>query len=237
MKTREYHNPQNVPESNLKPGERFLLKEEVGKYEGSNCTMYYGNGKWGPENKAMGAWLDKTYKTTLPLPAEYREPDYSDPEYRKGVEQAFRDGKRIECGVNRVGNKCWGAKFADGFAWGDCSCIYRIHPDDIDKEIDWKTPEKQAEVRRMWAENPAMEREFSLGGKEWNKCTHDDWCVTTFYRPAQKPREKTEEELGEAAFADWSHSLYLANKVIHSYWEAFLAGVKYAREASRKGVA
>lgn len=238
MKTPDYHNPQNVDPSNLNPGERFLLREEVGASLTCNCTLYLGNGRWGLENKAAGSFLDKTYKTTLPLPPEYREPDYGDPEYQRSVEQAFRDGKRVQY---KVGWREWltigeaGNDLEPYWSWSD-SVSYRIHPDDIDKEIDWKTPEKQSEVRRMWAENPAMARECK------SKNGRDDWALIPsgetwrgseyYYRPAQKPREKSQEEIMRDAFSEWYDSI---NKIPNKR-EAFIAGWN-AREDSRKGVA
>lgn len=177
MKTPEYHNPQQVPESALNKslGERFLLREEVGAdHVDRKCFRWYPMSNEWISIPSLGINSNITYKTTLPLPPEYRD------------------------------------------------------------EIDWKTPDKQAEVRRMWAENPAMERECK------SKHGRDEWALIApgetwrgaeyFYRPAQKPREFTQEELDEEAY----RQTCTKDCDPLSVWKY---ACEYAREASGKEVA
>lgn len=234
------HNPQKVPFATLNPGERFLLKEEVGTPEIiGQCKVWDSLRTDWNFSLCSGNNESRTYKTNLPLPMSYNEPDYSDPEYQKTVEQAFMEGKRIQ---QRLHSGQWNKLDDRGICWNN-SWSYRIHPDDIDKEIDWKTPEKQAEVRRMWAENPAMERDGlpidnpdSEPWFKWNDPLNWDG-MHFFYRPAQKPREKTQLELDTEGFTEWFESRDKVKEPHLDYIDLWHAACEYAREASRKGVA
>lgn len=99
---------------------------------------------------------------------------------------------------------------------------------------NWLTEESQAEVRRMWADNPAMEREQTvrINPGVWIPCKHEDWFSEVYYRPAQKPRERSQREIDDAAYIETLKSK--TGWTVEDVWHAACA---YAREASRKGVA
>lgn len=95
----------------------------------------------------------------------------------------------------------------------------------------------------MWAENPAMEREGipidNPNSQPWLKEIRANYWdgKTYYYRPAQKPREKSQSDKDKEAAEN--HYCFTRN---HGSQQidievAFLAGVNYAREVSRKGVA
>lgn len=68
-----WHNPNNVDPSALKPGERFLLVEEVGNTRKPVTAWLTGNEIWSDFWGYAGDDSDITYKTREPLPAKYQQ--------------------------------------------------------------------------------------------------------------------------------------------------------------------
>lgn len=122
-----WHNPDNVPESELKPGERFLLVEEVcGRLLINKCCawLFTLNG-WSKngENECVfnysGGASSMTYKTREPLPKEYQEEeDVFSVEYQSKLAAEWVKG--------RFAREVW----VDS-EWEDVSCSNEWAPDYI----------------------------------------------------------------------------------------------------------
>lgn len=77
----QYHNPENVPDSAVPKGWRFLLVDEEIKVGSINWNLWHRlkdcffSGESGPWNRSSDSTIAKwTYITKSPLPAKYRTP-------------------------------------------------------------------------------------------------------------------------------------------------------------------
>lgn len=96
-------------------------------------------------------------------------------------------------------------------------------------EPDYTSKEYQDAFRREWAADPTISRDQKLKTLigDWHPNKYPElWSGDVyFYRPRQKPKVKSIEELDNEAATNWRETTQLM-----SYEQAFLAGAAYARQ-------